>query len=212
MGRNTRISKESILQAGLDLIIRDGYDAVNIKNLAGRLGCSTQPIMWQFGDMDEFRTQLAKFCAQYLNAKIHTDCNSAILSFGQVGLAWLDAAIDTPKLVAYMLSAEFTARAGSGGGLQTILGGKTDSAIAEEICSQLHCGADEVEKLMLTLEMFTMGTVAMIVAGAAKLTKIQAHELLHETSVAQLVGLGVDRQLAQSFLTNRVTEKKDENN
>lgn len=210
MGRTTRVSKESILQAGMDLIIRDGYEAVNIKNLARLLGCSTQPIMWQFGDMEEFRTQLALYAAQKLNKKMRTDCNSAILSFGHVGLAWLDTAIDMPKLVAYMLSAEFTLRVGESGGLQTILGGKTDKAIAEEICRQLHCGADEVEKMMLTLEMFTMGLVAMIVAGAAKLTKLQAHKLLYETCVAQLVGLGVDRKLVQSFLTINVTENKDE--
>jgi len=210
MGRTTRISKESILQAGLDLIIRDGYAAVNIKNLSRELDCSTQPIMWQFGDMDEFRTQLAVFCAQRLNEKMRADCHSAILSFGHVGLAWLDAAIDTPKLVAYMLSAEFTLRVSESGGLQNILGGKTDKTIAAEISRQLHCGADDVDKLMLTLEMFTMGLVAMITAGAAKLTKPQAHKLLYETSVAQLVGLGVDKQLAQSFLTNNVTENKDE--
>lgn len=212
MGRTARIGKENILQAGLDIIICDGYEALNIKSLSKRLGCSTQPIMWQFGDMEGFRTQLALYASRLLNDKMRNDCNSAILSFGHIGLTWLDVAIDMPKLVAYMLSAEFTSRIGDGGGLQSILGGKTDKTIVEEICKQLKCCAEEVEKLMLTLEMFTMGLVAMIVAGAAKITKEQAHKLLYETCVAQLVGVGVDRKLAQSFLTNSVTGKKDENN
>lgn len=52
--------KDRILKAAMDVLIRDGFSAVNIKSVAKELGCSTQPIAWQFGNMDNMRKALAK--------------------------------------------------------------------------------------------------------------------------------------------------------
>lgn len=49
MPRSVQITKEKILAAALDILIRDGYYAVNIKSIAKELKCSTQPIAWQYG-------------------------------------------------------------------------------------------------------------------------------------------------------------------
>lgn len=46
MGSIARIPKDQILDAALKMLIRDGYDSINIKTLAKELGCSTQPISW----------------------------------------------------------------------------------------------------------------------------------------------------------------------
>ena len=51
MPRSVQITKEKILTAALDVLIRDGYLAVNIKSIAKELKCSTQPIAWQFGNI-----------------------------------------------------------------------------------------------------------------------------------------------------------------
>ena len=49
MPRSVQIIKEKILAAAMNILIRDGYSAVNIKSIAKELECSTQPIAWQFG-------------------------------------------------------------------------------------------------------------------------------------------------------------------
>ena len=49
MPRSVQITKEKILAAAIDILIRDGYYAVNIKSIAKELKCSTQPIAWQYG-------------------------------------------------------------------------------------------------------------------------------------------------------------------
>lgn len=47
-----------ILSSALKLLREKGYEAVNVKQLAGELGCSTQPIYLSFSGMDELRTAL----------------------------------------------------------------------------------------------------------------------------------------------------------
>ena len=52
MARKTQISKEVILEAALKMLIRDGYSAINIKTLSKEIGCSTQPLVWHFDNME----------------------------------------------------------------------------------------------------------------------------------------------------------------
>ncbi len=65
MGRKTQITKEIILDAALKMLIRDGYAAINIKSLAAEIGCSTQPIVWHFENMQHFRREFFYHCICY---------------------------------------------------------------------------------------------------------------------------------------------------
>ena len=58
MPSSPKIKKEDMLQAALELVSKNGYAALNIKAVAGELGCSTAPISWQFGGMDGLREEL----------------------------------------------------------------------------------------------------------------------------------------------------------
>ena len=70
MPRQVQITKDRILKAAMDVLIRDGFSAVNIKSVAKELGCSTQPIAWQFGNMDNMRKALAKGAVAYATAPL----------------------------------------------------------------------------------------------------------------------------------------------
>ena len=58
MPAKKQVTKAMILSAALNLLRAQGYDAVNIKQLANALGCSTQPIYLSFSGMDELRMEL----------------------------------------------------------------------------------------------------------------------------------------------------------
>ena len=55
MGRKIQITREMILKAAYELLDESGMGAVTIKTIAARLGCSTQPVSWQFGSMLELK-------------------------------------------------------------------------------------------------------------------------------------------------------------
>lgn len=58
MPAKKRITKDMILQTAMKILKKDGMDAVNIKNLAEELHCSTQPVYLSFNGMDELRGEL----------------------------------------------------------------------------------------------------------------------------------------------------------
>ena len=58
MPAKKQVPKERILTAALELLKTQGYEAVNIKQLANALNCSTQPIYLSFSGMEELRKEL----------------------------------------------------------------------------------------------------------------------------------------------------------
>ena len=55
MAPRIRVTKDDILSAAVDLVRQEGADALNARAIAARLGCSTQPVMYQFPTMAEVR-------------------------------------------------------------------------------------------------------------------------------------------------------------
>ena len=83
MPPKTQIPKEKILRTGLDLVIREGYEVINIKRLAQEIGCSTQPISWSFGNMETFREELFRYALNYMNSKMRSNGLSIANNAGQ---------------------------------------------------------------------------------------------------------------------------------
>ncbi len=64
MPAKKQITREMILDGALKLLRERGYEALNIKSLAGELGCSTQPVYLSFSGMDELRGVLIPLAVQ----------------------------------------------------------------------------------------------------------------------------------------------------
>ena len=52
MPKKPTTTKEAMIDGAFRLIREHGYEALTVRNLASFLGCSTQPIMYQFPDTD----------------------------------------------------------------------------------------------------------------------------------------------------------------
>jgi len=75
MPAKKQISKEAILQAALEIVRECGLSAVNARNLAKKLQCSTQPIYLSFTGMDELKVAVTQMIdTEYdLFVKSHID-------------------------------------------------------------------------------------------------------------------------------------------
>ena len=50
-----KISKEDIIKTAFEIVKHHGVDALNARNIASELGCSTQPIFSNFATMEELK-------------------------------------------------------------------------------------------------------------------------------------------------------------
>lgn len=111
MPTNPRIPREMILQAAMELLLREGYGALNIKSVAHELGCSTQPVSWHFGSMEGLRQQLAEYTQAYAAEFFRVQEPKNLAEMLELGRQHLRLSSEQPKLYSYL----FTERCGGYG-------------------------------------------------------------------------------------------------
>lgn len=177
MPSSPKIPKETILQHALDMLIQEGYSSINIKSLAKRIGCSTQPISWHFGNMENFRNELTQYALNYANEKMCSD-SEGMSAFSNVGIGYLNIAFDEPNLFRYLyMSGESGYHAG---GFDIFTTADANSVMVEQIAKQLGKPVDKVNDFFRDTIIYTHGLACFIVSGMIKAAKEELYAMVKE--------------------------------
>ena len=180
MARKTTISKEMILETALKMLIRDGYQSVNIKTLAAELGCSTQPIAWHFENMDEMRRELAIFAEKYAESRIATEAANAAETFENMGRAYVHMAIYEPNLFKFLylgerpISKPFTA--------DSLSKGSNSHELISGIAAQTGLSEIQAASCIRNIVIYSHGLATMIATGVLKLDESEAMQMISEAA------------------------------
>ena len=104
MGRKTQITKEMILETALKMLIRDGYASITVKNLAAEIGCSTQPIVWHFDNMNGFWRAFLEYCIAYTKSQFTVWNGSVDEMLAETARGYIKIACNMPNLFRYVLA------------------------------------------------------------------------------------------------------------
>ena len=97
MPKKPTMTKETILEGALQLIREKGHEFLTARNLAAFLGCSTQPIMYQFPNLDTLR-ELAYQKADAFHSE-YILRGEALL---EMGLRYIRFAEEEPRLFRFL--------------------------------------------------------------------------------------------------------------
>lgn len=178
MPRSVQITKEKILTAALDILIREGYSAVSIKSIARELNCSTQPIAWQFGNMDNMREALTMEAVTCANKKMMPASTDCIEAFWQIGYGYINLAFDTPNLFRFVYMGE--SKNYCRGGFNSILTDKGNAVLIDKLYPYLNISREQAEMLFQRMIVYTHGMVSLVVAGVLNCTKEQVYSIVKD--------------------------------
>ena len=199
MPRSVQITKEKILTAALDILIRDGYSAVNIKSIAKELKCSTQPIAWQFGNMDNMREALTKEAVAYANQKMMPTSTNCIEAFWQIGYGYINLAFDTPNLFRFVYMGE--SKNYCRGEFNSILTDKGNAVLIDQLYQYLNISKEQADMLFQRMIVYTHGIVSLVVAGVLNCTKEQVYSIVKDFASDLLSLTGADLDI-QAIISN----------
>ena len=97
MPRKPATTREDMIEAAFALIRREGHGAFTARNLAKELGCSTQPIMYQFPNLSELK-ELAYARADRFHSEYITDAPD----FLHIGLRYIQFAKEETNLFRFL--------------------------------------------------------------------------------------------------------------
>ena len=97
------IEKETIVDAALDIVRREGMDGLNMRTLAKACNCSTQPIYLSFSGADELKAEVKKRIIEiYRDYRKREILLNAYPEFKAVGMAYIRFAKEEPELFKYL--------------------------------------------------------------------------------------------------------------
>lgn len=74
MPPKVKITKEDIIDTAVDIVRNNGAEAMNARNIAAVLNCSTQPVFSNFSTMEELRLAVVEkadmLCQEYITEEI----------------------------------------------------------------------------------------------------------------------------------------------
>ena len=97
MPKKPTTTKETMIEGAFQLIRERGHEALTARNLASYLGCSTQPIMYQFPNMDTLKD------LTYQKAdRFHSEYIMNAEDFLGIGLRYIQFAEEEPQLFRFL--------------------------------------------------------------------------------------------------------------
>lgn len=189
MARKTQISKEVILEAALKMLVRDGYSAINIKTLSKEIGCSTQPLVWHFENMEGLRKALAEYALKYANSKMCPTAENAIDAFEQVGTAYINIAVTEPNLFRFLYLEEYSGLPSDN--FDALITDKDNAALIKRISKEFVISAENAGRYLQNTIIYTHGIATLAATGVINASEKEIMQLVNRAADTFLVQEGV---------------------
>lgn len=171
MPAKKQVPKEAILIASLSLLRNGGIEALTIKEVAKKLGCSTQPVYLSFEGMEELRLETTKeaqrFFINYLKASKENPANL-------YGLRYIRFAKEESNLFKFLFM-----RQNAFSELREALAPIMDGSISQ-IMEQYHIEQEEAHHFHDQLWVHTHGIASMIATGFCDWNMDKVQKMLSE--------------------------------
>ena len=184
MARKTQISKEVILEHAFQMLLREGYEAINITTLAKEIGCSTQPIAWHFGNMDGLRSELLTYCLDFLKNYFQVEGENARSILEKIAGQYIDLAMDYPQLYKYIYINEHDGE--KMGQIARSLRTENHDKILQMLQMEQGISAEQAERYMMNLQIYVHGIASFAVTKVTFPSKEAVMHMVHEASQAFL--------------------------
>ena len=106
MPPKTRITKDMIIQAAVEVARQSGHENINARTVAEQLRCSTQPVMYHFSTIDAMKRAAYAQVDQLHSEKLMTIPPGQDPALG-IGLNYVRFAVEEPRLFRFLFQSGY---------------------------------------------------------------------------------------------------------
>ena len=197
MGRKVRITKEMILEAAYELLDESGIGAVAIKAIASRLECSTQPVSWHFGSMQELKKELFHYAGMKLYGSLPDEMKgrNAVDAFFVSGVRYITNACDHPNVFRFVNVDDPMVTIGEAvNGEQSIFAYKFDDDAVRMLAEEYKVSPELIAEAVKDTVIYTHGLAVMMIYDNFRLPKEEACRMIYNMGMKMLQLIGIEPQ------------------
>ena len=173
MAPKTKITRQMIVEAGFDIVRRQGYEHLNARAIAEALGCSTQPVLYSFRTVDEIREAVYRAADEFHTAYImpgEADGDP----FLALGLNYIRFGSEERELFRFL----FQTNHFRGQNTRSLLEGPDVEAILALLSRSAGCGAEAAREIFLMFFFVAHGQASLLANNAMPYDEQQARAAL----------------------------------
>lgn len=156
MPPKVRITREMIVESGYQIADEKGIENVNCREIAKRLGCSTQPVFSRFPSMEELKQTVFTYACDQLEKKILSE-QSQILRKSLVTLA--DLARNHKYIFSLIYLSDFCSDSTF---IEERIKFETNRQIRQEIMDNYHVSQERATDVLERVSLFVHGINTVI--------------------------------------------------
>lgn len=186
-----KISREDMLKGALDLVREQGWGAINARNLASRLGCSTQPIFSHFATMEDLKAAVFEEAEQLYNTAMLAGLQAGGQDFLGMGMAYIHFARTEPQLFQLLFMSSSIVQGDLAGMAGTTEG---DDEVIAFLSSRTGLSVNEAQKLYTTLWFAVHGIASLLATNGCSIDEQEARSVLRHTFKGVIYSLKQERE------------------
>lgn len=155
-----KITREMIVNAGFCLVRESGLESVNARNIAERLGCSTQPVLYSFKTVDEIKRAVYERADQFHTEYLMNVQDENILL--GIGLNYIRFAIGEPNLFRFLFQSGYAKEQS----LPELIDSEELEPVLEMMSGAMGRSVEQTREIFVTLSLFAHGYASIIANNA----------------------------------------------
>ena len=159
MPKKPTITKEAIVDGAFRLVREKGHESLTARNIAFFLGCSTQPVMYRFPDLNTLRDLTYQKADAY-----HSEYILAGSDLLEIGLRYIQFAEEEPRLFRFL----FQSGRLSGLSMQDLIRSPETAGVLAAVREEEHLSTEEAAGFFEPLAAVVHGYASLIANNAMK--------------------------------------------
>lgn len=181
MPPKVKITKKMIADASFEIVRASGHENLNARTLAEHLGCSTQPVLYNFTTVDEIREAAYEIADEYHTSFImpkETDENPMLA----LGLKYVRFGYEEKNLFRFLFQTDKF----GGMDVTALMSNQNLSGIIKVMAKGLECDMDEAREMFLTFFCVAHGLASLLANNSMEYNEEQSTKMLQNVFFGML--------------------------
>lgn len=158
MPPRAKITKEMVVDAAFEVARADGMENINARTVAGKLNCSTQPVMYHFATIEELKKAAYAKADDYHTKYLMNILETQETVMLRIGLNYIRFAVEEPNLFRFLFQSGYAV----GNSLPDIINSEGLTPVLSAMQEAMKMNLEQTKEVFVTLAMFVHGYASII--------------------------------------------------
>ena len=157
MPPKAKITKEMVIEAGLNIVREDGQENLNVRSIAAKLGCSTQPVMYHYETVNDLKADIYAAADSFHTGFITSPEQGTDDPMLSIGLRYIRFADEEKNLFRFLFQSDKFRNTG----FRELIGAEGNPAI-KPLCEAAKLTEAQAKEVFATLFICVHGIASLL--------------------------------------------------